>query len=79
MRAINRQLERVETQMRPALEAMRKAAVPEGPPAIEVLRANLARMGIEQRPDESLAEATARGMGISCQELRQQLMMRAAS
>jgi len=31
--------------MRPALEVMRKAAVPEGPPAVEVLGVNLARMG----------------------------------
>jgi len=79
MRAISRRLERVEVKMRPALEAMRKAAVPESPPAVELLRANLARMGIEQGPTESLAEATARAMGISCHELRQQLIMRAAS
>lgn len=78
MRAINRRLERVELQMRPALEAMRKAAVPEGPPAIEVLRANLARLGIEPEANESLAETTARAMGINCQELRQQLYRRAA-
>ena len=70
-------LERVEEKMRPALEAMRKSAVPEGTPAVEVLRANLARMGIEPEPNESLAETTARAMGINCQELRQQLMMRA--
>ena len=79
MRAIIGRLERVEVQMQPALEAMRKAAVPEGPPTVEVLRANLARMGIEQGPHESLAETTARAMGVSCQELRQQLMMRAGS
>jgi len=65
--------------MRPALEAMRKAAVPEGPPAVEVLRAHLARMGIEPEPAESSAETTARAMGISCLELRRQLIMRAAS
>jgi hypothetical protein len=65
-------------QMRPALEAMRKAAVPEGPPAIGVLRANLARMGIEQEANESLAETTARAMGVSCQELRRHLQLRAA-
>jgi len=73
MRAISRRLERIEVQMRPALEAMRKAAVPEGPPTVEVLRANLARMGIEPEPSESLAETTARAMGINCQELPQQL------
>jgi len=79
MRAISRRLERVEEKMRPALEAARKAAVPVGPPAVEVLRANLARMGIEPGPGESLAETTARAMGISNLELRRQLMMRAGS
>lgn len=79
MRAISRRLERVEQKMRPALEVMRKAAVPEGPPAVEVLRANLARMGIEPEPNESLAETTARALGISCLELRQRLMMRAGT
>jgi len=74
-----RRLERVEVQMRPALEAMRKAAIPEGPPAVEVLRANLARLGIEQEANESLAETTARALGISCLELKQRLMMQAGS
>jgi len=78
MTATSRRVRRLEEQFRPMIEAMRKAAVPEGPPAVEVLRANLARMGIEPEPNESLAETTARAMGINCQELRQQLMMRAA-
>jgi len=79
MRAISKRLERVELRMRPALEALRKAAVPESPPAVEVLRANLARLGIEPGPGESLAETTARAMGISNLELRRQLIMRAGS
>ena len=79
MSVIGKRMNRLEDQFRPALEAMRKAAVPEGPPATEVLRKNLARMGIEQEATESLAETTARAMGISCQELRQRLMMRAGA
>jgi hypothetical protein len=79
MSAISRRVHRLEDRFRPALEAMRKAAVPEGPPVVEVLRANLARLGVEQGPNESLAETTARAMGISYQELRQRLMMRAGS
>jgi hypothetical protein len=78
MRAISRRLERVEMKMRPALEAMRKTAILEGPPAIEVLRANLARMGVEQEGNESLAETTARALGVTCQELRRHLQLRAA-
>jgi hypothetical protein len=77
MRAISRRVHRLEGQLRPALEAMRKAAVPPGPSAAELIRANLARMGIDQQGDESLAETMARAMGISCQELRRYLHLRA--
>lgn len=34
----------------------------------------LARLGVERRPEESLAETTARAMGISSQELRNRLL-----
>jgi hypothetical protein len=77
MRAITRRVHRLEEQLWPALEAMRKAAVPAGPSGAEVLRANLARLGIEQGPNESLAETAARAMGISYQQFRRELMMRA--
>ena len=73
MRAITRRVHRLEEQLWPALEAMRKAAVPAGPSGAEVLRANLARLGVEQGPNESLAEAAVRVMGISYLELKQRL------
>jgi len=54
MRAISRRLERVEVKMQPALEAIRKAAVPEGPPAVEVLssesRTTGNRTGTDREP-----------------------------
>jgi len=41
--------------------------------AAEKIRAILAACGIEQSPTESLAEAFARALGISCQELKARL------
>src|ERR1039458_4982913 len=56
-------------------KAMRKVASPAVPcesPAL-VLASRLAAMGIERGPNESLAETTARAMGISARELRAKL------
>ena len=71
MRAtLKRRLDRIETAMpKPA------AAAPESV-APEIAR-RLAAMGIVRRPEESLAETTARAMGISPQELRRELTLRA--
>jgi hypothetical protein len=46
--------------------------------AIEKMREWLRAQGAEQQPHESLAEAVARASGITCQELRHQMMERAA-
>jgi hypothetical protein len=48
-----------------------------GQSPVEKLRANLHAQGIEQGPKESLAETTARALGISCAELKAQLQERA--
>jgi hypothetical protein len=48
-----------------------------GPSGPEIIREYLRAHGIEQQPYESLAETTARAMGISSQELDRQLRLRA--
>ena len=48
-----------------------------GPSGPEIIREYLRAHGIEQQPHESLAETTARAMGISSQELDRQLRLRA--
>ena len=58
-------------------KAMRKLpapAVPGQSPAL-LLASRLAAMGIERGPSESLADTTARAMGISAQELRAKLWL----
>jgi hypothetical protein len=61
------------------LERVRKAAGSaefakfDSGPAIEKIRAILRICGVEQSPTESLAEAFARALGISCSELKARL------
>jgi hypothetical protein len=50
----------------------------DGRVAIEKMREWLHAQGAEQQRHESLAEAVARASGITCHELRQQMMERAA-
>jgi len=57
--------------------ALKPRMAPSGPSGAEILRERLRALGIEQGPKESLAETTARAMGISSQELDQQLRLRA--
>jgi hypothetical protein len=60
-------------------KAIRKVAPPAVPcesPAL-LLASRLAAMGIERGPYESLAETTARAMGISVPELKAELQRRA--
>ena len=45
--------------------------------AVEKLREVLQGCGVEQLPAESMAEATARALGMSCPELRRWLEVRA--
>jgi hypothetical protein len=44
-----------------------------GASAIEAIRTLLCATGFEQEPQESLAETTARALGISCRDLRNRL------
>ena len=58
-------------------KAMRKLpppAVPSQSPAL-LLASRLAAMGIERGPRESLADTTARAMGIDARELRAKLSL----
>jgi hypothetical protein len=60
--------------------AIAKVAAPTAPgqsPAL-LLASRLAAMGIERGPNESLAETTARALGISPRELRAEFQRRAA-
>jgi hypothetical protein len=62
-------------------KAMRKPPAPtvfSQSPAL-LLAARLAAMGIERGPNESLAETTARAMGITVRELRAKLWVLAGS
>ncbi|MBZ5625192.1 MAG: hypothetical protein LAQ69_41800 [Acidobacteriia bacterium] len=54
-----------------------RTATPCPSPAPEIAQ-RLARIGIVRDPNESLAETTARAMGISVRELRAELQQRAA-
>ena len=62
------QLESVATAARKAREAGQYSGQ-----AVEKIRAFLRAHAIEPLPNESLAETTARALGISCIELRDQL------
>jgi hypothetical protein len=62
-------------------KAMRKARAPtvfDQSPTL-LLASRLAAMGFERGPDESLAETTARAMGISVREFRAELLRRAGN
>jgi hypothetical protein len=69
-RNLSKRLERLEARVMPA------PIVPCQSPA-NLLASRLAAMGIERGPNESLAETTARAMGISVRELRAELQRRA--
>lgn len=50
----------------------------DGPSGTDALAGTLARFGIVRGQNESLAETTARAMGLSSRELRAELQQRAA-
>lgn len=75
MKTIARRLRRLEERLRPALRAIS----PYDPEATDRLRGTLASAGFVPGPEESLAEAWARAMGITCLELRALLGRRTAS
>ena len=62
-------------------KAIRKPQAPTvfGQPPALLLAARLAAMGVERAPNESLAETTARAMGITVRELRAKLWVLAGS
>ena len=70
MKAIARRLLRLEARFGAMATATRTAGVPSG---AEVIAQNLADLGIVREPNESLAEMTARAMGITIPELKCEL------
>jgi len=57
--------------------ALKPRTAPSGPSVAEIIRERLRTLGIEQGPKESLAETTARAVGMSCSELHDWLRVRA--
>jgi len=57
----------------------RRASVSPASNAIEIIRGWLRGRGVEQQPEESLAETFARALGISSVELRERLKRRACA
>jgi len=74
MKTVARRLGRLEKQLRPAFRAVPSY----DPSAPDRVRAALAAAGFVASPEESLAEAWARSMGITCLDLRALLARRAA-
>lgn len=68
-------IQKLEKRYRGAIQVLR---TPDGPSGAEALTERLARFGIARRPEESLAETTARALGISCSELKSELQRIAA-
>ena len=73
---ICRQLDELERTEAAALQARAGCNRPSGG---EAFRKLLSRCGIEQIPEESLAETVARGAGISARELKDLLWKREQS
>jgi hypothetical protein len=69
----------MQSRLKSRLAILEKAARKLPPPAVLgpspalLLASRLAAMGIEREPSESLADTTARAMGIGAQELRAKL------
>jgi hypothetical protein len=74
MKTVVARLRKLEDRYGAAITARRQQ---DGPSGTDVLTGILARFGIVPGPNESLAETTARAMGISSQELRAELQQRA--
>ncbi len=72
MKPILRRIQELERRLPPP------APAPSGPPFIEVIEAELARVGWVRGKNESLAETFARYLGITVRELRARLQRRAA-
>jgi hypothetical protein len=72
MKTIIRRLQKLERRLPPPVPA------PSGPSAAERIAEWLARIGMVRGETESLAETTARALGIKVSELRVYLQRRAA-
>ena len=73
MKALRTRLRRLETRF----ESTMAAARPPCPSPVPLIVAMLDRWGIVRGANESLFEAFARPLGMSCPELRAELMRRA--
>jgi hypothetical protein len=71
-RNLAKRLERLETRMTPAPAVQCQSAVP-------LLASWLAAWGVERGANESLAETTARAMGIDVKDLRAKLWLLAGN
>jgi hypothetical protein len=74
MKTVVARVGKLEDRYRAAVNARRQQ---DGPSGTGVLTGILARFGIVRDGNESLAETTARAMGITAQELRAELQQRA--
>ena len=74
MKTLAKRLARLETHFGTRSGAAQKT----GPSGAEKLAEWVAAMGIVREPNESLAETTARAMGLSIPEFRAELQRRAA-
>ena len=79
MSALSNRVLRLEGRRRLGPGARRGADGPVGPSAVEELAERLASLGLKRDPNESLAEMTARALGWSISELREELERRAGS
>jgi hypothetical protein len=73
MRALGTRLQRLETRLASRIAAMR----PRCPSPAPLIAALLEKWGVVRDGNESLFEAFARALGLSPQQLRQELMRRA--
>jgi len=73
MKPLLTRLRRLETRFESRLAAMQ----PPRPSMVPMIVELLDRWGIVRDPNESLFEAFARALGMSCRELRAELMRRA--
>ena len=75
MKTVVARVRKLEDRYGAAINARRQQ---DGPSGTDVLKGILARFGIVREGNESLAETTARAMGLSVRELRAELHRRAA-
>jgi len=70
MKTICGRLQKLEDHVQPAIESLRKSAEPQRPSLVAWIAQKLDEWGIVRGPNESLAQATARGHACTCPQLR---------